>query len=81
MLFKTNDIAYFLQALGGNGQNGGSGGRIAGEVSLSQFEGQFQTQGGAAHGGEVGAAGTMLFTDFTEEHKLLRVYNRKGTGV
>jgi hypothetical protein len=71
-----------LQAKGGDGYNGGSGGRVAGDAGLIQFIGKYQTQGGAGSGGgEMGAAGTVLLKNRYHETTTLRVYNSKGTGV
>ena len=71
-----------FQAKGGGGRNGGSGGRVAGQASLIQFVGDYETQGGAGVGGEVGAAGTMLLTDdYLGGHRTLRIYNQQGQGV
>lgn len=71
-----------MQAVGGDGANGGAGGRIAGKANLIQFVGRFETQGGAATEGEAGAAGTMLLTNnFQDDLKTLRIYNREGAGV
>ncbi|KAL8620487.1 hypothetical protein ACOMHN_056879 [Nucella lapillus] len=83
LYFTTQHFDGFgqIQARGGDGRNGGGGGRIAGQASLIQFIGQWETAGGGASGGEVGAAGTVMITDHSHDPRhTLRVYNRPGKG-
>ena len=68
---------------GGDGRNGGAGGRLAISYMDNFFAGNYYSDGGVGSGGESGAAGTVYTKDNStaDGQKTLRIYNREGPGV
>ena len=80
---KWNTLISF-KVTGGNGYNGGGGGRMSVIYTKNHYIGEYHSYGGTATlGGEIGAAGTVYLRDIgaSPAATKIQIYNRDGTGV